>query len=47
MAETREHIREAGLGRRELTPSWDVDRPEDFERLLASGCMPELAELVK
>ena len=43
MAETRERLRHAGLRWRELTPSWDVDRPEDFERLLASGCMPELA----
>lgn len=41
MDHTRERLRRAGLRWRELPPSWDVDRPEDFDRLCASGLMPE------
>jgi rSAM/selenodomain-associated transferase 1 len=33
---TRERLRRAGLTWQELPSSWDVDRPEDLERLLAS-----------
>ena len=36
---TRESLRRAGLRWRELVPSWDVDRPEDADRLRASGLM--------
>ncbi len=39
MATTRERMRRAGLRCREFAPSWDVDRPEDFDRLCASGLM--------
>ena len=41
MDQTRAHLRRAGLRWRELTPSWDVDRPEDLDRLRASGLMAE------
>lgn len=33
MAETRERLRASGLAWRELARTWDVDRPEDYERL--------------
>jgi rSAM/selenodomain-associated transferase 1 len=39
MTETLERLSRAKLRYRELAPSWDVDRPEDFERLSASGLM--------
>ena len=39
MDHTRESLRRAGLRWRELSPSWDVDRPEDADRLRASGLM--------
>jgi rSAM/selenodomain-associated transferase 1 len=42
MAETRARLRRAGLCWQELAPSWDVDRPEDYERLRASGLLAEL-----
>jgi uncharacterized protein len=41
MAQTRDRLRAAGVHWRELAPSWDVDRPEDLTRLLASGIMSE------
>jgi len=34
MAETRNRLRELGQTWAELDPCWDVDRPEDYERLL-------------
>ena len=40
MDHTRESLRRVGLRWRELSPSWDVDRPEDADRLRASGLMP-------
>ena len=33
MAETRERLARSGLAWRELPRTWDVDRPEDYERL--------------
>lgn len=42
MVETRERLRRAGLRYQELAPSWDVDRPEDLDRLRASSVMAEL-----
>jgi rSAM/selenodomain-associated transferase 1 len=42
MAETRERLRRAGLPYRELAPCWDVDRPEDFDRVRASGLMSDI-----
>jgi rSAM/selenodomain-associated transferase 1 len=42
MAETRARLHGAGLCWQELAPSWDVDRPEDYERLRASGLLAEL-----
>src|SRR5437868_8755918 len=37
MAETRRRARKLGLAVRELTPLWDVDVPEDLERLREAG----------
>ncbi|MEO9163329.1 MAG: TIGR04282 family arsenosugar biosynthesis glycosyltransferase [Casimicrobiaceae bacterium] len=42
MADTRERLRRAGLRYRELAPSWDLDRAEDFDRLRASGLMTQM-----
>jgi uncharacterized protein len=41
MDHTRARLRSAGLHWHELQPSWDVDRPEDLDRLRASGLMAE------
>ncbi len=34
MAQTRERLRELGQTWKELAPRWDIDRPEDYDRLL-------------
>lgn len=34
MAQTRSRLRELGQTWKELAPRWDIDRPEDYERLL-------------
>jgi rSAM/selenodomain-associated transferase 1 len=34
MAQTRSRLRELGQSWQELPPRWDIDRPEDYERLL-------------
>ena len=47
MIRTRERLRQAGSRWRELDASWDVDRPEDVDRLCASGLMPEVGALVR
>jgi len=39
MAETRARLRELGWRWCELETLWDVDRPEDYERLVASGLL--------
>ena len=39
MAETRARLRQLGWSWRELETLWDVDRPEDYERLVASGLL--------
>jgi hypothetical protein len=39
MAETRKRLRELGWRWRELETLWDVDRPEDYERLTSSGLL--------
>lgn len=44
MTQTRERLSAAGLRWRELETLWDVDRPEDFLRLQASGLMDEAAQ---
>ena len=41
MDHTRARLRDAGLRWRELPTSWDVDRPEDLDRLRSSGLMAE------
>lgn len=41
MADTRERLRGAGLRWKEMPERWDVDRPEDYRRLLASGLLAE------
>jgi rSAM/selenodomain-associated transferase 1 len=46
MDQTRNRLRSAGLRWRELAPSWDVDRPEDFDRLRASGLLTELGDAI-
>lgn len=43
MAATRERLALLAWRWRELPPAWDVDRPADFERLAASGLIPNLA----
>ena len=39
MEETRARLRQLGWSWRELETLWDVDRPEDYERLVASGLL--------
>ena len=39
MDETRTRLQRLGWRWRELAPVWDVDRPEDYRRLVASGLM--------
>lgn len=39
MAQTRTRLRELGLRWRELETLWDVDRPEDWQRLQQSGLL--------
>lgn len=34
MAQTRGRLRELGYSWKELAPRWDIDRPEDYDRLL-------------
>jgi rSAM/selenodomain-associated transferase 1 len=41
MRDTRARLRAAGATWRELPARWDVDRPEDYRRLLASGLLAE------
>ena len=41
MAATRERLRRLQWRWRELETLWDVDRPEDYRRLVASGLMRE------
>lgn len=43
MTQTRARVRRARLSMNELAPLWDVDVPRDYDRLVASGCMPELS----
>lgn len=42
MAATRERLASIGWRWLELPTSWDVDRPADYERLAASGLIPDL-----
>ncbi len=39
MAETRERLRQLGWTWRELETLWDVDRPEDYDRLIGSNLL--------
>jgi uncharacterized protein len=41
MRETRARLRAAGATWRELAMRWDVDRPEDYQRLVATGVLAE------
>jgi rSAM/selenodomain-associated transferase 1 len=43
MAQTRERLRESRLRWVELAPCWDVDRPQDVDRLRATGMVPQIA----
>jgi uncharacterized protein len=40
MEQTRERLRELGWSWHELPKRWDVDRPEDVERLKSEGVLP-------
>jgi glycosyltransferase A (GT-A) superfamily protein (DUF2064 family) len=42
MAQTRARLAAAGMRWRELAPSWDVDRPEDYARLQAQGLLAQI-----
>ena len=42
MDETRARLRELGWHWRELETLWDVDRPEDYERLRLMGMVPSI-----
>ena len=42
MAETRSRLRELGHKWQELDPRWDIDRPDDYERLLRE--QPHIAD---
>ena len=37
MADTRARLQQLGWNWRELETLWDVDRPEDYQRLMDSG----------
>ena len=39
MGETRARLVTLGWKWRELDTLWDVDRPEDYQRLIASGLL--------
>ncbi len=39
MAETRARLKQLGWNWRELETLWDVDRPEDYQRLMDSGLL--------
>lgn len=41
MEETRARLQQLGWGWRELETLWDVDRPEDYARLLESGLLDD------
>jgi glycosyltransferase A (GT-A) superfamily protein (DUF2064 family) len=41
MRETRARLRAAAATWREMPARWDVDRPEDYRRLVASGLLAE------
>jgi len=46
MADTRMRLREGGLRWRELATLWDVDRPDDYRRLIQSGLLDALPDAV-
>jgi len=46
LAATRARLSALNWRWHELPPSWDVDRPQDFARLCASGLMPDLERVL-
>ena len=44
MADTRMRLRDGGLGWQELETMWDVDRPDDYQRLIQSGLLDALPD---
>ena len=46
MAATRERLAALDWRWHELPPAWDIDRPADFERLAASGLIPDLEQAI-
>ena len=47
MAATRVRLAALNWCWHELPPSWDVDRPADYERLAASGLIPDLEQALR
>ncbi len=47
MDHTRVRLRSAGVRWRELAHLWDIDRPEDLDRLRASGLMAERVDVIE
>jgi len=43
LEETRARLRALGWRWQELETLWDVDRPEDYQRLLSSGLLPTIS----
>lgn len=46
MEESRSRMRALGWRWHECAPLWDVDRPDDYTRLLASGLIPECEQRI-
>jgi len=46
MAATRERLAALDWHWHELPPAWDIDRPADFERLVASGLIRDLEQAI-
>jgi hypothetical protein len=46
MTATRERLAALAWRWHELPPAWDIDRPADFERLAASGLIPDLEQAI-
>jgi hypothetical protein len=46
MAQTRQRLGALGWSWRELSPLWDVDRPDDLPRLARLGLPPHIARLI-
>ena len=45
LAQTRERLRQMRWGWHEMPALWDIDRPEDFARLVQSGLVPDITQI--